>query len=1133
RELKTDGGRNNKEYKIKGSEKVGGVTVNLRMRRDTKIERYALQHLRRGFLVVKEVLMNKGLFNDWVGEEVRKIKEINIDYFKHGDRRIVFKVTTDNRNLEPFVVKWVYRPGEARPINEQLQDMMRVYQNTKALYGDSQIVVPLPGNWTDDTYTEGYLEGLERDELIKKFAKQRKSIAGIARIEAKGLVRDWRATQDSSGKGMIFLDHHGRDVLFVKNDNDQYLAKFFDFEFVEKGVSPAQMIFYYMKKSRTLFDLRKEAFYQGILEGLGEKEGVEFLERALSEKPDLPELKEFLKKLQTGSGTLKPLGIRTERNRRIFQKAKVNEGLWLKQASEIPLKTRTIKGEKIIAKFITDDKNLPQGLWGYHYRDRDDNLIIITRSEYQDEAAYHEAREAVWINELQRRAGPNLSKEEISHQAHILASAEQSLQFAIRDEAGNIIQPTPLHQEMFKRKTPTELQDIINEDRTEQHNLIRNYLGEEAVEEQKEYEGVARGRPLQNILFELAKKMPEHKVNTEKNLYALRQWNKALREKEIPSFEATIREPQIFDWTKKEETIVVYDDQYLIILNETPFWAMFGRKGQGSMYGLIMARPTKDGRYAYVIRPLEEGEYWFTFKWINYDEEAAGKPLNVEEYNEARSKGWIRGEDKWEGRDYYLEVIRSPRPKPKIRKFKKLPKASEWMRNTRILHIDFQGFGFPKYAANLPGRIGGRLITFKEIRKQIGEWIGKGFNTFYLMCILNGAPFSPRDLLKLNPELGAEEEFKALVDEIHKYKGKVIIDFIYHIDPHTSSEVIDRLLKEGILEYFIPPQDKSEEELEKRYPKFALYTREDGEKFMIKNAAPPHDYCFWPMFQFNLRSQQTWDYLIKVAKHYARKWNVDGARLDAADRIYELAPGLINRLILESGMIFECEVAMGKEREIHQQEGSTFIQDLSFWFKMDKLNKGGIKFNDLFNYLEWQRINYPRTLIWRKFLSDQDKNPSVEEFGEKFVRVIYALIYSLPNTAVSIYTPDWETYSEDLKKSIRYLIQLKEENPALIKGERIEIYSDKENIGGFVCVDEDSGNKVLFVANIPSGRVEGEGKKDWANLKLPVEELGIKDSAKINYPFNDLMTGEECIYSGAQLTKEGLIVELEPYNFHI
>ncbi|MCD6093418.1 MAG: hypothetical protein J7J51_01330, partial [Candidatus Omnitrophica bacterium] len=141
----------------------------------------------------------------------------------------------------------------------------------------------------------------------------------------------------------------------------------------------------------------------------------------------------------------------------------------------------------------TDDENLPQGLWGYHFRDRDDNLIIITRSEYQDEAAYHEAREAAWINELQRRAGPNLSKEEIFHQAHILASAEQSLQFAIRDKAGNIIQPTPLHQEMIKQMTPDQLQQIIDENRTEHYDLIREHLGEKAVEEQKEYEGVVRG----------------------------------------------------------------------------------------------------------------------------------------------------------------------------------------------------------------------------------------------------------------------------------------------------------------------------------------------------------------------------------------------------------------------------------------------------------------------------------------------------------------------------------------------------------------------------------------------------------------------------------------------------------------
>ncbi|HIE35881.1 MAG TPA: hypothetical protein EYP89_01420, partial [Candidatus Omnitrophica bacterium] len=289
-ERKFDGG---KEYRVKSSEEIEGVRINFKMLKSAKIERYALHHLRRGFWIVKEVLMNKGLLDDWIDGESLEIKKVDIEYIKHGDRRIVFKVIVDD--FSSFVVKWVYRFGEVRPVDKQLQDMMEVYRKIMKLYEKEQVIVPLGGNWIKDVYTEEYLEGLERDELIEKFVKQKKSLSEISQIEAKGLARIWRATQDSSGRGMIFLDHYGRDVLFIKNNNGQYLAKFFDFEFVKK-VSFSQMLFHYMKRSRTLFDLYKYPFYQGIFEGLGE-EGFIFLKKALNERSNLPKLREFLKQI--------------------------------------------------------------------------------------------------------------------------------------------------------------------------------------------------------------------------------------------------------------------------------------------------------------------------------------------------------------------------------------------------------------------------------------------------------------------------------------------------------------------------------------------------------------------------------------------------------------------------------------------------------------------------------------------------------------------------------------------------------------------------------------------------------------------------------------------------------------------
>lgn len=101
---------------------------------------------------------------------------------------------------------------------------------------------------------------------------------------------------------MILLDHHGRDVLFVRQPK-AFKAVFVDFESVQRGASPADMLNYYMDPgvSRTEFfhtDALRPFAFRGIISGLGEEEGLEFFERALAERPDLPKLKSCFNQIQ-------------------------------------------------------------------------------------------------------------------------------------------------------------------------------------------------------------------------------------------------------------------------------------------------------------------------------------------------------------------------------------------------------------------------------------------------------------------------------------------------------------------------------------------------------------------------------------------------------------------------------------------------------------------------------------------------------------------------------------------------------------------------------------------------------------------------------------------------------------------
>ncbi|MFH1414794.1 MAG: M20/M25/M40 family metallo-hydrolase, partial [Elusimicrobiota bacterium] len=185
---------------------------------------------------------------------------------------------------------------------------------------------------------------------------------------------------------------------------------------------------------------------------------------------------------------MKDIGLRSDIAPEALKKVKrTKETLWTDQAGNMQLETREIKGKLITAKFIVDDTNLPDGIWGYHFRDIDNNLVIVTSNRFQDETAYHEAIEAEWIEELKRRAGPSVPREfldNILHTAHILASAEQVMAFWADKSKF-----TPFHHHLlYEKYSKKQVKDILNEDRTAHHEIIKEHLGEDAAVAVKSYE---------------------------------------------------------------------------------------------------------------------------------------------------------------------------------------------------------------------------------------------------------------------------------------------------------------------------------------------------------------------------------------------------------------------------------------------------------------------------------------------------------------------------------------------------------------------------------------------------------------------------------------------------------------------
>jgi len=93
----------------------------------------------------------------------------------------------------------------------------------------------------------------------------------------------------------------------------------------------------------------------------------------------------------------------------------------------------------------------------------------------------------------------------------------------------------------------------------------------------------------------------------------------------------------------------------------------------------------------------------------------------------------------------------------------------------------------------------GKTGTFKDISSDLKRIKELGVDFIWFMPIhpisklnLKGrlsSPYSISDYTKVNPEYGTEDEFKKLVEEIHDYDMKVMIDVVYN---HTSHDSIYR-----------------------------------------------------------------------------------------------------------------------------------------------------------------------------------------------------------------------------------------------------------------------------------------------------------------------------------------------------
>ena len=146
---------------------------------------------------------------------------------------------------------------------------------------------------------------------------------------------------------------------------------------------------------------------------------------------------------------------------------------------------------------------------------------------------------------------------------------------------------------------------------------------------------------------------------------------------------------------------------------------------------------------------------------------------------------------------------------------------------------------------------------------------GLGANTLYLTPIftsISNHKYDISDYKQIDPQFGTKEEFRSLVEEVHKRGMRIVLDGVFN---HCSSDMLQF-------------QDVRKKGKESPYYNWFLI---DGEK---PDAEGLNYECFGfceYMPKLNTDEEAVREFLLDIGTYWVREYDIDGWRLDVSDEI--------------------------------------------------------------------------------------------------------------------------------------------------------------------------------------------------------------------------------------------------------
>ena len=321
-----------------------------------------------------------------------------------------------------------------------------------------------------------------------------------------------------------------------------------------------------------------------------------------------------------------------------------------------------------------------------------------------------------------------------------------------------------------------------------------------------------------------------------------------------------------------------------------------------------------------------------------------------------------------------------------------------------------------------------------------------------------GCPYANRDYRSVNPEYGSMEDFRALVDEIHKRGMKCIIDVVYN---HTSPDSV----------------------LTQEHPEF-FYRKPDGS--MGNQVGDWSD-----VVDLDYKCKALWDYQRESLVMWAGI--VDGFRCDVASFVpvefWEEAREAVEKV--RPGAIWLAETVYGDFGQLARKCGMYSANDYEMyrafdmeydydvWHLFRRWLEGSCPLSAYIEAMNFQEITYPENHIKMRYLENHDQRRICAMIkDDRSLENLSAFLYFLKGTTLIYAGQEYKC----------------ETTPSLFEKDVFE-RDESKNISAYISAMAELKKTVLSPEDHFKGRADDENdiailkRDDNVTLKLGVFSL--------------------------------------------